>query len=105
MSCGSRETKRGRLSEAFAASRWLSIFPSPHYERFDRYALHRRNSRLGLGMNFRFATPACCEAREKLRRYAANWCWGDREQELLKQHPNYVPPATMEACVELRMNR
>jgi hypothetical protein len=28
----------------------------------------------------------------------------DREQELLKQHPNYVPPA-MEACVELRMNQ
>ena len=26
---------------------------------------------------------------------------GDREQELLKQHPNYVLPA-MEACVELR---
>jgi len=29
---------------------------------------------------------------------------GDREQELLKQHSNYVPP-TMEACVELRINR
>jgi hypothetical protein len=30
-------------------------------------------------------------------------CVGDREQELLKQHPNYVPPV-MEACVELRLN-
>lgn len=29
---------------------------------------------------------------------------GDREQELLKQHPNYVPPV-MEACVELLINR
>jgi hypothetical protein len=29
---------------------------------------------------------------------------GDREQELLKQHPHYVPPV-MEACVELRLNR
>jgi hypothetical protein len=29
---------------------------------------------------------------------------GDREQELLKQHPNYVRPA-MEACVELRIDR
>ena len=29
---------------------------------------------------------------------------GDHEQQLLKQHPNYVPPA-MEACVELRINR
>jgi hypothetical protein len=29
---------------------------------------------------------------------------GDREQALLNQHQNYVPPA-MEACVELRINR
>ena len=29
---------------------------------------------------------------------------GDREQELLGQHPNYVRPM-MEACVELRINR
>jgi hypothetical protein len=28
---------------------------------------------------------------------------GDREQELLRQHPKYVPPA-MEACMELRIN-
>lgn len=28
---------------------------------------------------------------------------GEREQGLLRQHPNYVPP-TMEACVELRIN-
>lgn len=61
---------------------------------------------------YRVMVEADCDKYEERRQYYEQLRSGvlqvgpagDREQELLRQHPNYAPP-TIEACVELRINR